>query len=105
MGFLHCDFVCPFPTQFTPAFSQILIASAKEHQEEGQSLELFDVSNLSATRPHKIWTAAGKISGEVTKACVVSWMLLGVYYTRVQLHKFKMIDSAECTSCQIGSEE
>ena len=86
-------------------WDQLLISSVKEQQEQGHSLELFDVSNLSATRPHKIWSAAGKVSSEVTKACIVSWMLLGVYYTRTQLHKFKKVDSAQCIFCKNGSEE
>ena len=80
-------------------WDNILIAEAKEHQEPGQSLELFDVSGLSASRPHRLWTAAGRISCEVTKACIVSWMLLGVYYTRDKLHKYKMVDSSRCICC------
>ena len=80
-------------------WDETLKNAAKAQQDSGQSLELFDVSNLSIKKPHKIWEAAGRISSEVTKAVVVNWMLMGVFLTRDKLFKFKKIDSPICIYC------
>ena len=55
-----------------------------------------------------IWAMAGLNATEVKKACVVKWMLLGVYRTREVLHKMKKTKSNLCTACPanaVGSLE
>ena len=51
------------------------------------------------SKPHPIWTAAGPNPVSVTKATVVSWLLLNVYKTGERLHKFKKSKTPECVSC------
>ena len=46
---------------------------------------------------------AGLEATEVKKACVVNWMLLGVYRTREVLHKMKKIKSNLCTACTMNA--
>ena len=74
--------------------------AAKEQQNQGQSLELFDISGLTIQKPHRLWEAAGRTSAEVTKACVVNWMLMGVFLIRDKLYKFKKVNSSICIFCQ-----
>ena len=58
----------------------------REDASSRSTLELLDVSGLSISKPHRIYSKAGLVPSEVTKATVVSWMLLGTYYTREILH-------------------
>ena len=46
-----------------------------------------------------MWEAAGRISSKVTKACIVNWMLMGVFLTRDKLFKFKKASSPICIYC------
>ena len=78
------------------AYWEILL---KEDAKERDSLELFDVSDLSISRPHRLWEAAGIISAEVTKSWVVNWILMGVYLTCDKLFKYKKVNSPNCVCC------
>ena len=71
----------------------------KDDAKERPSLELFDVNDLSISKPHRLWEAAGRTSAEVTKACIVNWMLMGVFLTRDQLFKYKKVQSPNCNCC------
>ena len=63
------------------------------------SLEYLDLSQLSLTAPHPIWTAAGTNPVSVTKATVVTWLLLNVYKTGKRLYKMKKVKSPACILC------
>ena len=51
----------------------------KHDAEPKPSLIFLVIYSLSVTKPAKIWSMAGLDSAEVKKACIVNWMLLGVY--------------------------
>ena len=63
------------------------------------SLDMLDTSRLDLSSPHPIWLAAGTNPVSVTKATVVSWLLLNVYKTAERLHKMRKLKSPECLSC------
>ena len=60
---------------------------------------MLDTSRLDLSSPHPIWLAAGTNPVSVTKATVVSWLLLNVYKTAERLHKMRKLKSPECLSC------
>ena len=47
----------------------------------------------------RVWQMAGLCSNSVKHASVVSWMTLGVYFTRVLLFKMKKAKSPNCLGC------
>ena len=75
----------------------------KHDAEPKPSLIFLDIYSLSVTKPAKIWSMAGLDSAEVKKACIVNWMLLGVYRTREVLHKMKIVKSNLCTACSMNA--
>ena len=48
---------------------------------------------------------AGLDSGQVRKATVVSWMVLGVFKTREALAKMKAVKSDKCLACNENETE
>ena len=63
-------------------------------------MELLDVDKLSVTRPHRIYSKPSLLPLEVTKVTIVSWMLLGVYYTRDVLHSYGRCEDSHCILCK-----
>ena len=59
-----------------------------------------DLSRLSLSTPHPIWTAAGTNPVNIKKTTIVSWLLLNVYKTGERLFKMKKVKSTECVLCQ-----
>ena len=47
----------------------------------------------------QFWTAAGPNPVSVTKATVVSWLILNVYKTGERLYKMKKSKTPECVTC------
>ena len=47
----------------------------------------------------QVWQMAGLCSNSVKMATVVSWMTLGVYFTRVLLFKMRKAKSQNCLGC------
>ena len=60
---------------------------------------MLDRNRLKLTSPHPIWTAAGSNPVSVTKATIVSWLILNVYKTGERLYKMKKVKSPECVLC------
>ena len=69
------------------------------------SLQYVDIENISVGIPMRVWQMAGLCSEEVKMATVVNWMVLGVYFTRVFLHKMKKIKTPLCQGCNEENED
>ena len=72
--------------EVTKYLTDLLLVNASTYP----SLEYLDLSQLSLMSPHPIWTAAGSNPVSVTKATVVTWLLLNVYKTGERLYKMKL---------------
>ena len=48
---------------------------------------------------------AGLCSDSVRQATVQHWMMVGVYFTRIFLHKIKKIKSPQCLGCEQKNED
>jgi hypothetical protein len=53
----------------------------------------------------RVWQMAGLCSISARQATVQNWMLLGVYFTRIFLHKIKKVKSPLCLGCNEKSED
>ena len=62
-------------------------------QTTGNRLKYMDLDYASVQIPMRVWQMAGLCSESVRQATIVSWMLLGVYFTREFLYKMKKISS------------
>ena len=69
------------------------------------SLDMLDTSRLNLSSPHPIWTAAGTNPVSVTKATVVTWLLLNLYKTSERLFKMRKTKSPECILCLAPVED
>ena len=52
-----------------------------------------------------IWICAGSDSGQVRKTTIVSWMTLGVFKTRENLAKMKLVKNDKCLACDKNQQE
>ena len=68
--------------------------------EATRSMKYFDTEYASTRVPMRVWQLAGLCSASVKQATIVSWMLLGVYFTREFLHVMKKAKSPLCLGCQ-----
>ena len=57
--------------------------------QASDTLKYVDTEYASVFVPMRVWQMAGLCSKSVRQATVQNWMLLGVYYTRIFLHKIK----------------
>ena len=64
-----------------------------------ESLKFLDTANIGMGIPMRVWQMAGLCSDEVKMATVTNWMILGVYFTRVVLHKMKKVKTPLCLGC------
>ena len=64
-----------------------------------------DVEYASISIPMRVWQMAGLCSVSVRQATVQNWMMLGVYYTRVFLHKIKKVKTPICAGCNSKDED
>ena len=53
----------------------------------------------------RVWQMPGLRSDSVRQATVQHWMMLGVYFTRIFLHKMKKIKSPQCYGCNLKNED
>ena len=60
-----------------------------------------DTSQLSTSRPHKIYLYAGLNSDNVRKCTAQIWFLTGSYHTNERMFSMKMRNSPMCETCQI----
>ena len=72
---------------------------------EMESLQYLDCESLSLSAPMNIWVRAGMDSGKVKKTTIVSWMGLGIFKTRENLHKMKLVKSDKCLACEKNETE
>jgi hypothetical protein len=77
-----------------------LLKDSASDLEAYPSLHMLDLSRLSLSIPHPIWTAAGTNPVNIKKTTVVSWLLLNVYKTGERLFKMKIVKTTECVTCQ-----
>ena len=73
--------------------------------ENMESMKYVDKSYASVRIPMRIWQLAGLCSVSTRQATVQNWMLLGVYFTRVFLHKMKKAKSPLCLCCNKSDED
>ena len=66
---------------------------------ETATLKYLDLEYASTSVPMRVWQLAGLCSESVRKATIVSWMILGVYFSRELLHKMKKAKSDLCLAC------
>ena len=71
----------------------------------GNSLKYMDLDYASLQIPMRVWQMAGLCSENVRQATIVSWMLLGVYFTREFLFKVQKISSPLCLGCNANVNE
>ena len=64
-----------------------------------------DLHYASLQIPMRVWQMAGLCSENVRQATIVSWMLLGVYFTREFLFKMQKISSPLCLGCNANVNE
>ena len=69
------------------------------------SLHYLDTASLNLSTPMNIWIRAGLDSGQVRKATIVSWMTLGVFKTRENLSKMKLVKTDKCLACEKNQQE
>ena len=70
-----------------------------------ESLQYLDVESLNLNNPMNIWLRAGLDSNLVKKTTVVSWMTMGVFKTRENLAKMKLIKNNYCLACDKNQTE
>ena len=75
------------------------------HQTTANSLKYMDFNYASLQIPMRVWQMAGLCSENVRQATIVSWMLLGVYFTREFLFKMKKVSSPLCLGCTSNENE
>ena len=64
------------------------------------TLKYIDTNYVTTKLPMRVWQMAGLCSNSVKMATVVSWMTLGVYFTRVLLFKMRKTKSQNCLGCR-----
>ena len=73
--------------------------------QASDTLKYVDVEYASVSVPMRVWQMAGLCSISARQATVQNWMLLGVYFTRIFLHKMRKVKSPLCLGCNEKSED
>jgi hypothetical protein len=79
--------------------------TVSDYWENKESMKYADKSYASVRIPMRIWQFAGLCSVSIRQATVQNWMLLGVYFTRVFLHKMKKAKSPLCLCCNKSDKD
>ena len=73
--------------------------------KNSDTLKYVDTEYACLTIPMRVWQMAGLCSDSVRQATVQHWMMVGVYFTRIFLHKIKKIKSPQCLVCEQKNED